>query len=400
MKQFFRKYIEEHGVTVEVSTFHGVENGLAEYHAMLRVDARGESFPSQCRRLHDALLATLSDQMLSEAEIVVGRYFLSDSTNQLPVIMQTIYSQPEYARLHSCRSSIAAIQQSPLDGSKIAMWVYMVSGADVEHSVTDNIHSIRHNGYNHLWLMGANGKGTSSYAQTAHILEVYSQQLDQISADADAITIAGNCVRTWFYVRDVDTNYKGLVLARREYFDYIGLTADTHYIASTGIGGSPATTKALVQMDAYSVGGLKPGQQTYLYARTHLNPTYEYNVTFERGSRIAYGDRNHVFISGTASINNKGEVVHCGDIVLQTKRMWENVEALLHEGGADFSDVMHVIVYIRDVADYAMVSKMFEERFPDIPRVITLAPVCRPTWLIEMECMAVVDSQNTEFNPL
>lgn len=398
MKQFYRKYLEQHGVTFEVSAFQGTENGLTEYHAMLRVDARGETFPSQCRRLHDALLLALDEQMLADAEIVVGRYFLSDSTNQLPVIMQTIYSQEEYARLHSCRSSIAAIQQSPLDGSKIAMWVYLVSGTDVEHSLTGNIHSVRHNGYNHLWLMGANGKGTSSYAQTAHILEVYSQQLEQTSADA--ITIAGNCVRTWFYVRDVDTNYKGLVLARREYFDYIGLTADTHYIASTGIGGSPATTNALVQMDAYTVGGLKPEQTQYLYARTHLNPTYEYNVTFERGSRIAYGDRNHVFISGTASINNKGEVVHSGDVVLQTKRMWENVEALLSEAGASFDDMMHVIVYLRDVADYQIVEQMFRERFPDVPRVITLAPVCRPTWLIEMECMAVTEARNPEFNPL
>lgn len=388
---------------VEISAFHGAESGLTEYHAMLRVDARGENFPSQCRRLHDALLATLSDEMLSEAEIVVGRYFLSDSTNQLPVILQTIYSQEEYACLHACRASIAAIQQPPLDGSKIAMWVYLTGGADVEQSNIGTIHSVQHNGYNHLWLMGTNGKGSSSYAQTAHILENYSQQLEQIPADAqskDAFTLAGNCVRTWFYVRDVDTNYKGLVLARREHFDCIGLTADTHYIASTGIGGSPATTNALVQMDAYSVGGLKPEQKTYLYARTHLNPTYEYNVTFERGSRIAYGDRNHVFISGTASINNKGEVVHCGDIVLQTERMWENVEALLHEAGAEFSDMMHVIVYLRDVADYQVVERMFEERFPDVPRVITLAPVCRPSWLIEMECMAIVDADNPEYKPL
>ena len=37
---------------------------------------------------------------------------------------------------------------------------------------------------------------------------------------------------------------------------------------------------------------------------------------------------------------------------------------------------------------------MFEEKFPDKPCVITLAPVCRPTWLIEMECIAVKASQS------
>ena len=66
----------------------------------------------------------------------------------------------------------------------------------------------------------------------------------------------------------------------------------------------------------------------YLYAPTHLNPTYEYGVSFERGTYVDYGDRRQVFISGTASINHRGEVVYPGDIRKQTERMWENVETL------------------------------------------------------------------------
>ncbi len=67
-------------------------------------------------------------------------------------------------------------------------------------------------------------------------------------------------------------------------------------------------------MDTYAVDGLKSEQIHYLYAPTHLNPTYEYGVSFERGTYVDYGDRRQVFISGTASINNKGEVVCPGDI--------------------------------------------------------------------------------------
>ena len=48
-----------------------------------------------------------------------------------------------------------------------------------------------------------------------------------------------------------------------------------------------------------------------------------------------------------------------------------------------------MIVYLRDVADYAIVSRMYDERFPNHPRIIVHAPVCRAGWLIEMECMAV-----------
>ena len=59
-----------------------------------------------------------------------------------------------------------------------------------------------------------------------------------------------------------------------------------------------------------------------------------------------------------------------------------------------YDDVMQIVVYLRDGADYAVVSRMFSERFPNIPYVITLAPVCRPTWLVEMECIAVKATSN------
>ena len=123
----------------------------------------------------------------------------------------------------------------------------------------------------------------------------------------------------------------------------------------------------------------------------------KYGVTFERGTVMEYGDRGHVFISGTASIDNKGNVVHVGDIVKQTHRMWENVETLLAEGNASFEDVMQIVVYLRDTADYEIVREMFEQRFPHTPCVIALAPVCRPTWLIEMECIAVTPRRNPRF---
>ena len=136
----------------------------------------------------------------------------------------------------------------------------------------------------------------------------------------------------------------------------------------------------------------------HLYAPSHLNPTHEYGVTFERGTSLQYGDRKHLYISGTASINNRGEVVHVGDIASQTRRMWENVATLLAEGGASIdNDVMQMIVYLRDMGDFPTVRKMFEERFPNIPKVFTLAPVCRPAWLIEMECIAVTSQTSNEY---
>lgn len=345
-------------VEAQLATFKA-EGGMSAVHAMLHVDPCDDLFEGQFQRIYTALTRLQTE--FSDIPMQFCRIFVSDSTNQEPVFQNYSFNVP-----------VSFIQQPPLDGSKVAVWAYFFHTSETR--------------YKHIWEMGLTSSGTSSdsYSQTSRLLEDYEQRLSQCEA-----TIASNCVRTWFFVRDVDTNYKGLVDARRENFIKENLTSDTHYIASTGIGGLPADTSALVQLDTYTVLGLTPHQQRYLYAKTHLNSTYEYGVTFERGTAVDYDDYTEIFISGTASIDNKGEVLHLGNIVLQTERMLENVSELLKEGGAGMDDVMQCIVYLRDVADYRTVSNIFHTRFPHLPLVITNAPVCRPAWLIEMECIAI-----------
>lgn len=368
---------EELEVTAEVAAYEPKE-GLTEWHVILHVNNNQLPFGEQLGRLYEAEDRLPEMPEFWGAQYIMKRYFLSDSTNQQPLMRQ------------QKNISVSLIQQQPLDGTKIAAWLYLQSGVEVREQ--NGAVVVSHNGYQHLWKMGMVKNQGDSARQTEELLTEYEAMLSKFNA-----TLAENCIRTWFFVRDVDTNYHGLVVARRENFIQQGLTEKTHYISSTGIGGSPADTKALVQLGTYAITGLEPEQQHYLYAPTHLNPTYEYGVTFERGTVVEYGDREHVFISGTASINNKGEVVHVGDIVLQTQRMWENVEALLKEGETGWEDVMQIVVYLRDTADYEVVRQLFAERFPHIPTVITLAPVCRPTWLVEMECIAVKEKVNERF---
>ncbi len=380
-------YDEELGAKLQFSVFKPTD-GLAEFHAIIQIEPRCDVFAGQLERLLGAETVLMTHPLLKGAQPVFKRFFLSDATNQQRLVEESL--RQCHLGVHP---TLSCIQQPPLNGSKVALWIYLV-GAEAEVVYgADALGStlVRHNGYEHLWTMGmAVGEG-SSYEQSETLLLRYEQQLRE-----HRMTLAENCIRTWFFVRDVDTQYKGLVVARRENFTDQGLTPDTHYIASTGIGGNPADPKAIIQLGCYALQGFQPAQQRYLYALTHLNKTYEYGVTFERGTLMEYGDRGHVFISGTASINNKGEVVHVGDVESQTHRMWENVETLLAEGGMTYDDVMQIIVYLRDMADYERISRLFEERFPNTPHVITLAPVCRPTWLIEMECIAV-DGRQRDF---
>ena len=350
------------------------DNGTAvkEYHVMIHVNSSRLPYTTQLEAVMNAY-NSLIDGPMKGAQAVFKRYFLSDAANQADEII--------VSDVTDCAKSI--IQQAPLDGTKVALWVYLMT--DVQTGLSQSgLYEVRHGDFRHLWNGSAHNMAANSEYQTRLLFNEYNMQLIE-----EGCTLEANCIRTWFFVNDVDLNYGGVVRARNQFFFTQGLTVHTHFIASTGIGGRQQDPNVLSQMDNYAIAGVKKEQIHYLYAPTHLNRTSDYGVSFERGTYVDYADRRQVFISGTASINNKGEVMYPKDIVKQTHRMWENVEALLAEADCTFDEVGEMVVYLRDTADYDLVKKMFEERFPGKPYVIVHAPVCRPGWLIEMECMAI-----------
>ena len=129
-------------------------------------------------------------------------------------------------------------------------------------------------------------------------------------------------------------------------------------------------------------------------ARRYLNPTYEYGVTFERGTEIIYGDRAHLYISGTASINSKGEIVHPFDVERQTVRAITNVSALLSGQGAILSDMKYLIVYLRNLADFPSAEKIIRSKFVETPVIFAQGAVCRPNWLVEIEGEAIIPTES------
>ena len=355
----------------EISEFQ-VEKGVSEYHVMIRITETTLSFSEQVYSIFSSL-NNLRDNELQGTTILFQRLFLSDAANQIDHLSKYL---PEK------KNNISIIEQPPLNGSKIALWAYLQKGTS------------SHGKYNHLWNCTAINPAGDSENQMRVLLNDYIEQLKNNNC-----TLFDNCVRTWIFVQNVDANYSGIVKARKEIFTENGLTEKTHFIASTGINGRHKEKDALVVFDAYAIEGIQKEQIQYLYAKTHLSPTHKYGVTFERGTCIHYGDRRHIFISGTASINNEGEILHEGNLEKQTERMFENIEALLKEANSGFEDMAQMILYLRDIADYHLAKNIVEKRFPQIPKIIVLAPVCRPGWLIEMECFAIKKNNDKRFEP-
>lgn len=375
-------------------------HGIRECHAVIRPLSGHDGFSAQ---LYSAvkIINVLCKDVLSQFEDISDisgkrdvklhpvfiRWFLSDIVNQYNSVVQRF----------PCAASV--IQQPPLDGTKLNVWVVYRSG-DAGKEFSDGIW-IDDEGY--IWI-GDRGNGGeqsvrrkseiyTSYRMTKEYLERLDHELKRLGG-----SLADNCIRTWFMVRDIDINYQGVVTARNEVFSSLGLTQDTHYIASTGINGINADPYKTVSFNAIANLNLTSDRISYLRGLSHLNRTSEYGVAFERATAVDYNDRRCVYISGTASIGQQGEILYPGDVFRQTMRMLENIEVLLKEGDACWEDVAHFIVYLRDIADYTTVARIFSDRFPEVPAAIVLAPVCRPGWLVEAECMAIV-GKNTRLCP-
>jgi len=369
--KYYSEKSEKNGCFVEVSAF---ETGMraAEYNLMLHVDGNG-GFEEQLDSLHETLKDVLGRAPFNDIKVIFKRYFIGDISLHNDLLSKKLQEFPPCA--------VSVIQQPPLDGTLIALWLY---------ARTESC-SI----YNHIWTVGKQQSSGSIGEQTIALLADYEDELLKAGG-----SIKENCLRTWFFVEDIDNNYKEFAESRKEYFTKTGLTEKTHYIASTGIEGNNAVKGSKITMDAYAIEGIKQDQVKYLYAISHLSPTYDYGVTFERGVYLQYGDRRQIYISGTASIDNQGDILHVGNIKGQILRIWENVKALLNEADASFEDIAGIIVYLRNSDDYNLVKNMFDEHFPRVPAVITFAHVCRPEWLIEMECTAITDKGDYRFETL
>lgn len=344
---------------------------LREGFALISVDEEGVPFIRQLGAVLSALGSLEDTEEFHGLRPVMKRWFLSDAANQAPWL-------PEE---RDC--AVSVVEQPPLDRTKITLWVWFMEGVNYRVR-SDRLFTAQRDGFTHVFETGIGFREKDPARGAERVLEAADVSLRGLRGE-----LARNCVRTWFFVRDVDEDYRAVSEGRNRVFERLGLTPSTHFIASTGIEGAVAERDVKVSLDAYSVLGLEGDAVRYISVPERMNPTHEYGVAFERASTVDYPDRRHLFVSGTASIDNRGEIVCEGDVEGQTLRMIGNVDALLEKAGFSRRDIGYCFVYLRDLADYRTVARIFAGQFPEIPYVILLARVCRPGWLVEMECMAV-----------
>jgi enamine deaminase RidA (YjgF/YER057c/UK114 family) len=125
----------------------------------------------------------------------------------------------------------------------------------------------------------------------------------------------------------------------------------------------------------------------------HINPEgvhaptgYTHIVEVQPG-RVAY-------VSGQVAINSAGEFVGDGDIVAQTRQVFDNIKAALAALGADFGSVIKLNYYAVDVSRLAEIREVRNEYLPkESPPASTFVVVkalVRPELLIEIEAVVAL----------
>jgi 2-iminobutanoate/2-iminopropanoate deaminase len=130
-----------------------------------------------------------------------------------------------------------------------------------------------------------------------------------------------------------------------------------------------------------------------------LNEAHAYArpSSFSRGIRLELPGAAMLFLSGTASVDERGATVHEGDFAAQCLRTYRNLTRLLDQEGADWRDVVRTTCYLRDIErDYAafnLVRTWFlaSAGCDPLPASTAIqARLCRSGLLVEIEAIAVL----------
>jgi len=237
--------------------------------------------------------------------------------------------------------------------------------------------------YDHYFLHNLTGEGADFSAQAAAIFTRAAAALSQEELRF------GDTIRTWIYLPHMERDYAALNQVRSAFFARQGVQ---RLPASTGIEGGVWPPGAQMALDLYTLRAARPPRIEVLRAAT-MNEAPAYGSAFSRGIAVTREDRKVVYVSGTASIDEAGRVIHGGDIAGQVHRMLSNVEQVLASAGAGLGDVVRATTYLKNAEDAGVLTRIYQQRgLPrDLPHTLCRAAVCRPEWLCEVEVAAILD---------
>ena len=379
-------------------------DGLKRIVVMVTPEPAG-SFQDQAWEAMSTVRAILRQQNEPMA-VTVQTVFLKDAANApaLRALFEAYYGD----RMPLTSFAI----QPPCDGAALAIeaWAISTRTAKVDY-FSPNLLTVTHDGVR--WFHAAAG------SLQPHGRPAYEQAMDAFEGMAGILAEAGvsfrDVVRTWLYQGGItelegDTErYRELNRARTDFFTKVPFeqmpllakrTGNPVYPASTGIG----TLNRGLMTSCLAVQSERKDVQVMSLENPLQTAAFDYpkeysmkSPKFSRATALRMGDHVTTWVSGTASIVD-ALTVHVGDVEKQTDQTLTNIERLIDaenfanlgwsDAGATMGDLAKLRVYIKRPEDYEKCRAVCERRLGRVPTIYTIADVCRPDLLVEIEGVA------------
>ncbi|PIG92096.1 RidA family protein [Gloeocapsopsis sp. IPPAS B-1203] len=124
--------------------------------------------------------------------------------------------------------------------------------------------------------------------------------------------------------------------------------------------------------------------------RTFSGTTWETKAGYCRAIRVG----NHIYVSGTAPVDEQGGVFAPNDAYAQTKRCLDIIQKALQNLGAGLQTVVRTRVYVTDIKRWTEYAQAHQECFGEHPpanTMIEIQALVDPAMLVEVEVEAVCE---------
>ncbi|HIE29938.1 TPA: hypothetical protein EYP66_21940 [Candidatus Poribacteria bacterium] len=371
--------------------------GITELYICARPTEDKGGFAQQARSMYDNLSQVLFEHGVSRCHVIAEKIFFSDvecQFHQFWGIRKRWYNHFLYAAEYL--PATIFLHQPPCHPDRMCeLYVYALFPTGEDEVKVRSIDGtiglasgkvVEYRGARHLYLTNlTGGEGTDELDFAAEAEEMFAQA--DVLLQKEGLSFR-DVIRTWVYINNIERDYAELNRVRTRFFHEHGVT---RLPASTGIQGTTYPKEKGCAMDIYTLVTNRPVEIEVMRAPT-MNEAPQYGSSFSRGMKIVWEDRIVAYVSGTASIDTEGKVVHVGDIEGQARRMLLNVERLLEAHNFTLNDIVSLITYLKEPGLLDTFYQIYEESsFPkDAPNCVSRADVCRPEWLCEIEAIAVL----------
>jgi enamine deaminase RidA (YjgF/YER057c/UK114 family) len=127
-----------------------------------------------------------------------------------------------------------------------------------------------------------------------------------------------------------------------------------------------------------------------IYEPIFPNDKWPARYTFSPAVRVG----NLIFLSGTTGTDDAGNLVGPGDIVVQTRRIFEKFSVILQAAGASLANIVETTDYFLSLEDYNKTASLRRELFkgPPWPAAtgVLVSGLIREGALIEIKGIAAV----------